>query len=132
MIYYTLECTRGPGNPGGSPLGFPDGWLLQAFSMACFFWTSVREKPETDEHIAVKKLTYSLESDRINNDPTMKMASFQWNWLEISSPAVTKVNVMAVCGPHWSWYVGPERGEVTHEYFNSSLLSSETLEKNTA
>lgn len=27
------------------PLGFPAGWLLQAFSMACFFWTSVREKP---------------------------------------------------------------------------------------
>lgn len=26
------------------PLGFPDRW--QAFNMACFFWTSVREKPE--------------------------------------------------------------------------------------
>lgn len=33
-------------NPWRIPLGFPAGWLLQAFSMACFFWTSVREKPE--------------------------------------------------------------------------------------
>jgi len=28
------------------PLGFPAGWLLQAFSIACFFWSSVRENPE--------------------------------------------------------------------------------------
>lgn len=50
-------------SPKYIPLGFPAGWLLKAFSMACFFWTSVSEKPLKQKTFSVRKkcsVSYTL------------------------------------------------------------------------
>lgn len=50
------------------PLGFPAGWLLQAFSMACFFWTSVREKPEKTWTVSRWRFQNTLNTRKIEEN----------------------------------------------------------------